>query len=86
MRELPKCRLYELYVEEFYTYQDLARYFKCSTETIRLNIERHSIPKRARGQSLLTKCKLSERDLTQLLPKLYWEDKLSIFQIAEEFK
>lgn len=83
MRRLPKDELYLLYVHEYYTYQDLARHFHCSTETIRLNIEFYNIPKSKKGNQLARKMKMSQDELRQLLTDLYWKEKMTIIEMAE---
>jgi hypothetical protein len=83
MRRLPKDELYHLYVHEFYTYQDLAKHFRCSTETIRLNMELYNIPRLKKGNQLARKMKMTEGELRQLLNDLYWKDKMTIIEIAE---
>lgn len=83
MRCLSKDELYHLYVHEFYTYQDLAKYFRCSTKTIRLNMELHNIPKLKKGNQLARKMKMSQGELRQLLNDLYWKEKMTIIEMAE---
>lgn len=83
MRRLPKDELYHLYVHEFYTYHDLANHFRCSTETIRLNIEFCNIPKLLKGNQLARKMKMSQTELRQLLNDLYWKERMTIIEMAE---
>lgn len=83
MRILPKDELYRLHVEEFYTYQELAKHYRCSTETIRINMESHKIPKLNKGNCLARKMKMKKNELNAFLSQLYWDKKMSIHQIAE---
>jgi hypothetical protein len=82
LRELPKDELYQLYCKKYYNYHVLAKHFRCSTETVRLNIELHDIPKKTKGNQLARRLKKSQSQLKQLLNDLYLIQKLSIDEIA----
>lgn len=83
MKVLPKDELYKLYVEQFYTYQDLAKHFRCSTETVRFNIELHNIPKSQKGHLLFRRLKMKKEDFRDMLEEFYWKDQMTIDEIAD---
>lgn len=83
MRRLPKDELYRLHVEKFYTYQDLALHFRCSTETIRLNLDYYKIPRLKKGNSLARKLRMTKKELKDYLHDLYWNKNMSLHDIAE---
>ncbi|SHF34681.1 hypothetical protein SAMN05444392_11647 [Seinonella peptonophila] len=82
MRKLPKDQLYQLYIEDFYTYQEIAEFFRCSTETVRKNIEFFNLPKRSKGMSITRRLKMKNQELRRLLNHLYWERGMSTHMIG----
>ncbi|SHE66927.1 hypothetical protein SAMN05444392_102304 [Seinonella peptonophila] len=83
MRKLPKDELSKLYLEDCFTYSDLAKHFKCSPNTILSNLELYRIPKLSKGNHLSRQLKLSNNELKELLYDLYWQKEMSVSAISD---
>jgi hypothetical protein len=85
MRLLPENELRQK-LQEGYRMQDLTKHFRCSTNTIQVNIEHYQI---SRNNAKKRKCLLASKNdwtkkMAHVLYHLYWVELLSTTQITKK--